>query len=151
MKSKHATKRMFIKQEDDLILKFVEMYGVCDWNLIASMMLDRNAKQCRERYENYLSPSITNLPWTEEEDKQLRYLVNEYGNKFKTFTKYFPGRGLNNIKNRWYRYLSKRFNDVDTNIDFPEIYMNDFTFLESEMDSSLVTSDFYEFLKQEAI
>lgn len=44
--------------EDQIILKGFKKYGNNNWSKISSM-LTRTEDQCRQRYENYLSPEIT--------------------------------------------------------------------------------------------
>lgn len=80
--------------------------GLRDWNEIAEKVPGRTAKQCRDRYQNYLSAGITNKPWTDEEDQILREKVREIGNKWKEISAFLPGRGSNNIKNRWHKVIS---------------------------------------------
>jgi Rps23 Pro-64 3,4-dihydroxylase Tpa1-like proline 4-hydroxylase len=63
-----AERHKFLKAEDDLLRRLVEQSGETNWNLISSFMNGRNARQCRERYKNYLSPQLHNSPWTTAED-----------------------------------------------------------------------------------
>lgn len=36
--------------EDELLRELVHTHGACNWPFIASLVKDREAKQCRERY-----------------------------------------------------------------------------------------------------
>ena len=101
-------KRQFSLLEDQTILKRVAQFGAKNWDLIASVIPERTGRQCRERYYNYLSPEITNSPWTPEEDQILIQEVQISGSSWSKIAPKFPGRSPNNIKNRWYKVLSKR-------------------------------------------
>ncbi|CAD8128141.1 unnamed protein product [Paramecium sonneborni] len=53
--------------------------------------------------------------FTKDEDKEILMFVSLYGPNFNKIVKYFPGKTMNMIKNRYYkklRYLKSEF-DVD--------------------------------------
>jgi hypothetical protein len=77
------------------------------WDLIAPKMAGRNARQCRERWLHYLSPSVSMLPWMADEDKMIEEKVERYGKRWKGMETYFPGRTDTQIKNR-YKVLCRR-------------------------------------------
>ena len=104
-------RRKFTQEEDDKIRYLVEEKGMTNWSEIAELVQNRTTKQCRDRYNNYLSPGITNKPWTNEEDDLLREKVREMGNKWTEIALFFNGRGPNNIKNRWHKVLLKEEQD----------------------------------------
>jgi hypothetical protein len=105
------TRATFTKEEDMLLLNYVEQYGE-EWNLIASLMINRNPRQIRERYRFYLDPSISKTPWTREEDLNLIQLIHQYGTRWKKIAESFDGRNEVNVKNRWNYYLSKHCSDI---------------------------------------
>ena len=107
---KGGTRQKFIQDEDEKLRELVKQYGVTDWKAIAGLMPNRTPRQCRERWKNYLSPDVTNTPWTEEEDKLLEDKYRELGKQWSKIAKFFPGRTDINIKNRWVSRGSKRFN-----------------------------------------
>ena len=55
------------KEEDQKLLKGIELYGLHQWNLISEIVGNRTSKQCKERYFNHLDPNIVRKPWTDEE------------------------------------------------------------------------------------
>ncbi|XP_052626034.1 transcription factor MYB98-like [Lactuca sativa] len=69
----------------------------------------RIGKQCRERWQNYLRPNIMKNAWTEEEDKLLISLHQQFGNKWADIARRMPGRTENNIKNHWNATKRKQF------------------------------------------
>ena len=87
---------------DDLRLRnLINPNGINDWEEIAKKMKNRNARQCRDRWEYYLSPHVNNGPWTHEEDVLLFQKYNEYGTKWTTISRFFRGRTNTCCKNRW--------------------------------------------------
>lgn len=142
---------LFTKEEDEKIIALVKIFGKNQWTVISQFMEGRTAKQCRDRYSNYLIPGFFQGEWTEEEDKLLIKAYKEVGSKWSFIQNYFPNRSANNIKNRWYHFLSKKMqkssenvllidkNDKETKIenDFTEfvddsLQNNEFQFCENE-------------------
>ena len=101
LKPKSHVKSKFSSEEDTLLTQLVQQFGNENWALIASKIKGRSTRQCRERYINYLCPSLNHSPWTEEEDKLLIEKYKEYGSKWKAITDFFPNRTDINVKNRW--------------------------------------------------
>ena len=100
----------FNQNEDEMLTKLVEKYGINNWSLIASEMLNRNARQCHERWSNFLSPHLNHGPWSQDEDVLLEEKVLELGNKWVTIQQYFPDRTDTSIKNRWKLLLRRKEN-----------------------------------------
>jgi hypothetical protein len=94
-------KVVFTKEEDQMILNFVETFGATRWERIENLIKTRTSRQCRERYKNFLSPAIIKKDWTSEEDSLLTELVSQNGKKWSKFAQYFPGRTDILIKNRF--------------------------------------------------
>jgi hypothetical protein len=65
-------------------------------------MNNRNARQCKERWMNYLSPDVSAHPWTDNDDQLLLRKVAEVGPKWVQITSFFPKRTDSNLKNRWF-------------------------------------------------
>ena len=102
-------KRQFSIYEDKIIIQYVQQNGPHQWGKLASMMENRTAKQCRERWHSFLDPSISKLPWTPEEDQILMNKVKEFGKKWALISKFLPGRSDSSVKNRWNLTLQKRY------------------------------------------
>lgn len=105
--SKGNSRQKFSKEEDDQLCRLVHQYGVNNWNFVADRMQTRSARQCRERYVNYLSPDVRNGKWTAEEETLLRQMVEEHGPRWTRIVQYFPGRSAVNLKNQWSVLSSK--------------------------------------------
>ncbi|OHT04781.1 DNA-binding protein reb1 [Tritrichomonas foetus] len=96
-----SKKVKFTKVEDAKLAALINEYGETDWKIIAEKMAPRTARQCRERWTNYVNPSLSKDPWTKEEDALLLEKHEEYGNRWKLIEKFFPTRSKNNIKHRY--------------------------------------------------
>ena len=113
----HRPKNKFTLSEDALLKSLVLKYGENKWDDIANILVGRNARQCRDRWEYYLSPKVNNAPWTDEEEARLVKLVNEIGFHWVRIARLFPGRTDTQIKNKW--NVLKRRMDADVPIPIP--------------------------------
>ena len=99
--SKHVKKRKFTK-EDDLILKQA-VYSTPNhnWKEIALKTGKYTARQCRERWNNYINPKLIKTCWTKEEDNTLLQKYKEFGSNWVKIKTFLPGRAVNSIKLRF--------------------------------------------------
>jgi hypothetical protein len=105
-KSQKRIRMTFTPEEDDRLREFVSEYGEKDWSRVEARLPWRDRRQCRERWFSYLSPRVSNGPWTREEEKLLGRKIEELGQKWKMMESAFPGRTDVNIKNHW-KYMKK--------------------------------------------
>jgi hypothetical protein len=92
---------MFSAEEDNHLKLLVAQIADPDWKQIAAQMTNRTARQCRERYKNYLSPDLSTRPWNDVEDVLLREKVRQFGPRWAQISHFFPGRSDVGLKNRW--------------------------------------------------
>ncbi|MDR0625157.1 MAG: hypothetical protein LBF72_01780 [Holosporales bacterium] len=85
--------------EDAQLRQLVAEFGTDNWENVASHMSRMDARQCRDRWRCYLSPSINNRPWSEEEKNLLLQKIDQYGHKFGKIAQFFPGRTYENVRN----------------------------------------------------
>jgi predicted unusual protein kinase regulating ubiquinone biosynthesis (AarF/ABC1/UbiB family) len=85
-------KSRFCPLEDSQLKNIVEKYGTKDWNFISSLINNRNPRQCKDRWEKFLSPQVDQSPWTKEEDHLLIQKRNELGPHWIKISLFFPTR-----------------------------------------------------------
>lgn len=102
---KHRKK--FSAEEDEILSEMVEKFGPKKWNRIAQYLPFRTARQCRDRYCNYLAPGFFNGEWLQEEDDLLYEKYKEIGPKWAQMKVFFKNRSPNSLKNRWNYFVSK--------------------------------------------
>ncbi|EAX94429.1 Myb-like DNA-binding domain containing protein [Trichomonas vaginalis G3] len=93
-------KRSFTKMDDEMLIRAVESSRYKDWNEIAKKLGKWTARQCRERWKNYVDPFLSHEKWTDEEDSILLKKFDEIGSNWVKLKQFLPGRAVNNIKNR---------------------------------------------------
>ncbi|KAK8880689.1 hypothetical protein M9Y10_003374 [Tritrichomonas musculus] len=141
---KHPQRRKFSLEEDIQLSKIISIHGPRKWDKIALFLPGRTGRQCRDRFQNYLKPSLSNGPWTREEDKLLEQKVSEIGNHWNKIAMYFKGRSSNNVKNRYYTYVikqmhSKYLNNIKDNnnmIDYQIESGNNYNYCINECNST---------------
>ena len=84
-------KGLWSKEEDERILACVSQ-GITKWAEICRHIPGRNGKQCRERYENHLKPSLKKGHWEEAELQLLIRLHEVHGNRWSRIARELPGR-----------------------------------------------------------
>ena len=103
---KSHDRSQFTEEEDCRLLQLVSLYGTKKWKVVSAEMPGRNPRQCRDRYNKYLSPDISPAPWSKEEDEVILSKYQLFGNQWCKIAEYLPGRTNINIYNR-YKYLLK--------------------------------------------
>lgn len=90
---------LFKKEEDEKIMNLVKIFGTKHWDIVAQFIEGRTAKQCHDRYSNYLIPGFFQGEWSEEEDSLLIELYKEYGPRWSIIQKSFKNRSSNRSSN----------------------------------------------------
>jgi hypothetical protein len=103
-------KSKFEPFEDSLLLEIVSRVGPSNWSQIATQIYGRNARQCRERWTNYVNPNLVKNEWTEAEDETLLQTYQEVGPKWFVIAGLLPGRGKNSVKNRYFTLQHRGLN-----------------------------------------
>lgn len=96
-----SKKVKFTRAEDIKLRDLVNKYSTNNWKIIAKELPPRTPRQCRERWNNYIDPNLSQEPWTQEEDEILMRIHDQFGNHWKQIESYLPNRSKNSIKKRW--------------------------------------------------
>ena len=104
-----TTKSKFSTDDDNKLRRLVSQYGTKSWSLIASKFRNRNSRQCRDRWNNYLSPKNNHSKWSYDEDMHLINLFSIFGKQWSKLAIFFPKRTPVNVRNRC-RLLYKHLN-----------------------------------------
>ena len=94
----------FTPAEDLLLKQLIMVYKIKKWSSIASFFPTKTARQCRDRWNNYINPELSNKKWSIAEDSLILQKVKELGLHWNNISKFFNGRPANSIRNR-YKYL----------------------------------------------
>jgi len=98
-------KRPWTAEEDEALTACVAKYGAGRWSMIATLLeTGRVGKQCRERWNNHLSPDVKKDDWSSEEDRAILEGAATLGTRWCEIIKNpaLVGRTDNSIKNRFY-------------------------------------------------
>jgi hypothetical protein len=94
-------KGSWTKEEDNRIAEGIELFGK-QWAMIAKALFNnRNSKQIRDRYINYLDPRLKKEKFTVNEDMLILELFEKYGPKWSIIQRHLDGRSSDAIKNRY--------------------------------------------------
>ena len=104
IKERHKSYDRWTKVEDTLLIQLRD--NGFSWSDVSKRM-NRNSKQCRERWTNHLDPYIIKGNWSKLEDSIIVCYRRIYGNKWTKISKMVPQRSCDAIKHRWYA-LAKR-------------------------------------------
>ncbi|CAD8211772.1 unnamed protein product [Paramecium pentaurelia] len=69
-------------------------------------------------------PSYQKQTFTKDEDKDILKYVIQYGPNFNKIVKYFPGKTMNMIKNRYYKKLRYLKSELEVDNEFDSISNN---------------------------
>jgi myb proto-oncogene protein len=108
-------------EEDMRLSEIIPRLGTQSWVDIAKELVDsmkknhgqdpkgpqRTCKQCRQRWTNFLDPSVRRAQWTKEEDDKILEMVKLYGHKWSDISRQLNGRSEALVKNRWYSSVRK--------------------------------------------
>ena len=74
------------------------------WKIISEVLRSKTPRQCRDRWIFYLSPFCKNTTFSEEDFKQLFFLVNQYGHKWRLIGIQM-NKTPNQVKNAWKKII----------------------------------------------
>jgi hypothetical protein len=102
----------FTAEEDGILGRLVREFGTKNWKQVAQLMRTRNARQCRERWNNYINPALRMGTWTPDEDELLLKQYAIHGSKWSKIAKVFRRRSDLSLRNRWQMLERRRLQAV---------------------------------------
>lgn len=134
-------RKLFTQYEDHLLTQAAYLHNENSWNEIAKMVPGRTPRQCRDRWKNYLKPTLRFDPWKKEDDELLVSLVNTYGTHWTKMKESFPGRSTNALKNRWHWLLNNFVQPMEINDSENDKYDGFLKIDEVDQRSEVMASD----------
>lgn len=147
--NENCQRSRFSKEEDELLKMLVNSQSQPKWSEIAQHFHNRTARQCRERYNNYLRPDLINGPWTVEEDELLIQLYELHGPKWSLISQNFNSRSSVNVKNHYsslssQKLMKTRKDNNNTNIIIKQRKQNK----ETKKENNIFTGNYINFYEK---
>jgi hypothetical protein len=99
-------KRFFSPEDDSTLRSIKASFPRMSWSEVSEQMRGLSPRQLRERWCNYLSPSLNVNVWTAEDDQVLLGLHDELGPSWGVIGTRMDNRSAPDIKNRFH-YLRR--------------------------------------------
>jgi len=111
-KTKSKQREVWTDKENKLLGKLVQDKGEKSWSDIAALLNaqcgeKKSGKQCRERYRNYVNPTIEKSEWKPNEKLLFIILHQVCGNQWTTIAKHLNSRSNVAVKNYFYSIIRK--------------------------------------------
>ena len=90
----------FSASEDRKLQTLVKRYGTADWTIISENIPHRSPRQCRDRWNHYISPQANTSEWLEYEDEIIIDGLKKYGKHWTYIASLLPGRSSVAVRNR---------------------------------------------------
>lgn len=80
----HVKGGIWKNTEDEILKAAVMKYGLNQWSRISSLLVRKSAKQCKERWYEWLDPQIKKTEWTKDEEEKLLNLAKMFPCQWRT-------------------------------------------------------------------
>ena len=84
----HVKGGIWKNTEDEILKAAVMKYGLNQWSRISSLLVRKSAKQCKERWYEWLDPKIKKTEWTKVEEEMLLNLAKMFPCQWRTIAPY---------------------------------------------------------------
>ncbi len=81
-----SSQKLWRNAEDEVLKAAVMKYGLNEWSRISSLLTRKTPQQCRERWKEFLDPTIKKVPWSIEEDEILLHYAKQFPNQWRTIS-----------------------------------------------------------------
>jgi len=98
----------WLPEEDAILLRLVRTHGQNNWVRISRYFYHRSAKRCRERYYQYLLPSLNHEPIATQEGDLIEQFVEQMGRQWSVIARLLGNRSDNAVKNWWIHRMNRR-------------------------------------------
>ena len=106
--SMEVKKGKWSPEEDKALARLVDKYGDHEaWKHICLELGGRNTKQCRERWNNHLDPTLRHGDWSPEEDEVIE-TMRKQGAGWAEIAKKLQGRTDNKVKIRYHSIVRRK-------------------------------------------
>jgi myb proto-oncogene protein len=107
-------KESFTEEEDKMIEKYIQEYGMKSLEELEKRLVNRSARQIRERYRLYLDPKVDHSPFTAQEDELLFNAFDQFHGKWCLMVKMFSGRTDVALKHRHRKLIRNSNREIRT-------------------------------------
>jgi DNA-binding transcriptional MerR regulator len=107
-----GNRRFFSEEDDQTLRRFKSMKPELSWTSISEQMPGFSPRQLRERWYNYLSPSLNTADWTSADDANLLELHESIGPRWGEIGRIMGNRAGVDIKNRFQSVWNKRQQEI---------------------------------------
>ncbi|TCD71353.1 hypothetical protein EIP91_011124 [Steccherinum ochraceum] len=109
-------KGAWTEQEDLQLRRAVEVFGHA-WSDVCTFVAGRTSDQCRDRWQDFLNPTVTRTKWTEAEDQALYNAIEQVGEgKWKEVSRLMNGRTDSMCRNRYVTLMKRKQKDSSTSL-----------------------------------
>eukprot|EP01016_Furgasonia_blochmanni_P034842 TRINITY_DN3800_c0_g1_i2.p1 TRINITY_DN3800_c0_g1~~TRINITY_DN3800_c0_g1_i2.p1 ORF type:complete len:202 (-),score=14.22 TRINITY_DN3800_c0_g1_i2:393-998(-) len=107
-------KKKWSKEEDEMLLNIVQVYGTNNWKQISNHIEGRDTYQCFQRWFKFVNPKISRGNWKLQEDIKLALAVECYEEgKWILVASHFETRTDVQCRERWCNILDPKLNCGD--------------------------------------
>jgi Myb-like DNA-binding protein FlbD len=104
----------WVPEEDQLLLQLVREQGPKKWVRISQRMHNRSPKQCCERFQQILKPSLNREPISPDEGLLIESMVHDMGKCWAEIARRLGNRSDNAVKNWWNGRMNRKRRGLST-------------------------------------
>lgn len=114
------TRGIWTEEQDTQLRRAVEVFGH-SWSDVCTFVTGRSSEQCRDRWQDFLNPTISRTKWTESEDLALLSAIEHVGQgKWKEVSRAMDnGRTDSMVSQQWHKcshYLTNSCHSAEADI-----------------------------------